>query len=71
MLDTAPYTVDGHCQFAIGQRAFLLQTAAGNVLWDLIAYLDQQTIDFVSQTLPTRKLNVDADGRVRSIQRVD
>ncbi|KAI9792127.1 MAG: hypothetical protein M1835_008058 [Candelina submexicana] len=35
-------------QFAIGERAFLLQTAAGNVLWDLIAYLDQKTIDFIN-----------------------
>ncbi|KEQ91625.1 hypothetical protein AUEXF2481DRAFT_32806, partial [Aureobasidium subglaciale EXF-2481] len=30
----------------IGQRALLLQTPHGNVLWDCIAYLDQQLIDF-------------------------
>lgn len=33
--------------FAIGQRALLVQTPAGNVLWDCIALLDQATIDIV------------------------
>jgi hypothetical protein len=28
--------------FAIGQRALLVQTPAGNVLWDCIAYLDDE-----------------------------
>lgn len=30
--------------FAIGQRACLIQTAQGNVLWDCVAYLDEATI---------------------------
>ncbi|MGI8854794.1 MAG: MBL fold metallo-hydrolase, partial [Thermomicrobiales bacterium] len=30
--------------FAIGQRAVLIQTAAGNVLWDCISLLDDPTI---------------------------
>jgi hypothetical protein len=30
--------------FAIGQRALLVQTAAGNVLWDCQSYLDAETI---------------------------
>jgi glyoxylase-like metal-dependent hydrolase (beta-lactamase superfamily II) len=30
--------------FGIGQRAHLIQTPAGNVLWDCIAYLDDATI---------------------------
>jgi glyoxylase-like metal-dependent hydrolase (beta-lactamase superfamily II) len=30
--------------FAIGQRAFLIRTKAGNVLWDCLSYLDQKTI---------------------------
>lgn len=30
-------------QFGIGQRALLLQTPHGNILWDLIAYLDPDT----------------------------
>jgi len=29
----------------IGQRAFLLKTAHGNVLWDLVAYIDEETIN--------------------------
>ncbi|KAI9687251.1 MAG: hypothetical protein M1822_002294 [Bathelium mastoideum] len=34
-------------RFGIGQRAFLLETEHGNVLWDCIALLDQPTIDFI------------------------
>jgi glyoxylase-like metal-dependent hydrolase (beta-lactamase superfamily II) len=34
-------------RFAIGQRAFLLQTGAGNILWDCISLLDGQTIDYI------------------------
>jgi hypothetical protein len=33
--------------FAIGQRALLVQTPAGNVLWDCVALLDDATIDVV------------------------
>ena len=33
--------------FAIGQRAFLLLTDAGNVLWDCIALLDEATITLI------------------------
>lgn len=36
-------------KFGIGQRCILLQTPAGNVLWDCIAYLDQETVDFINQ----------------------
>ncbi|KAF2170995.1 hypothetical protein M409DRAFT_63991 [Zasmidium cellare ATCC 36951] len=31
-------------KFAIGQRAILLQTPHGNILWDLIALLDEETV---------------------------
>lgn len=31
-------------QFAIGQRAMLIATPAGNVLWDCVAYLDEATV---------------------------
>jgi hypothetical protein len=31
--------------FGIGERAFLIQTPAGNVLWDCIALIDQSTIN--------------------------
>src|SRR5262245_28922545 len=30
--------------FAIGQQAHLIQTAAGNILWDCISFLDDATI---------------------------
>ncbi|MBV9746459.1 MAG: MBL fold metallo-hydrolase [Acidobacteriia bacterium] len=33
--------------FAIGQRAFLLETAKGNVLWDCLALLDQTTTEAI------------------------
>lgn len=33
--------------FAIGQRAFLLETPQGNLLWDCVALLDQPTIEAV------------------------
>jgi glyoxylase-like metal-dependent hydrolase (beta-lactamase superfamily II) len=34
-------------EFAIGQRALLLQSPGGNLLWDCISLLDQKTIDEV------------------------
>lgn len=33
--------------FAIGQRAFILQTVAGNILWDCISFLDDATIQAI------------------------
>ncbi|MBZ6077851.1 MBL fold metallo-hydrolase [Microvirga puerhi] len=33
--------------FAINQRAFLLRTPAGNILWDCVAHLDDATISIV------------------------
>jgi glyoxylase-like metal-dependent hydrolase (beta-lactamase superfamily II) len=36
-------------QFAIGQRALLIQTDSGNVLWDCISYLDDETAKAVEQ----------------------
>ncbi|KAL9621022.1 MAG: hypothetical protein Q9160_004540 [Pyrenula sp. 1 TL-2023] len=47
-------------KFGIGQRAILLRTPNGNVLWDCITYLDQETADKVRMlsasllTLPLR-----------------
>ncbi len=35
-------------QFAIGQRALLVQTPAGNLLWDCISYLDDPTVAAVN-----------------------
>ncbi|KAF3001933.1 hypothetical protein E8E13_006846 [Curvularia kusanoi] len=36
-------------QLGIGERAILLQTPHGNVLWDLIAFLNQETVDFINE----------------------
>jgi glyoxylase-like metal-dependent hydrolase (beta-lactamase superfamily II) len=33
--------------FAIGQRALLLRTGAGNILWDCISFIDEATVDIV------------------------
>ena len=35
-------------QFAIGQRALLVQTPGGNVLWECISYLDDPTVEVVT-----------------------
>jgi hypothetical protein len=35
--------------FAIGQRALLLQTEQGNVLWDCISYLDGDMVAAIQQ----------------------
>ena len=35
-------------QLGIGERAILIKTPNGNVLWDLFSYLDKPLIDFVS-----------------------
>ena len=35
-------------KFAIGQRCMLLLTPAGNVLWDLISLLDEETVAFIN-----------------------
>jgi glyoxylase-like metal-dependent hydrolase (beta-lactamase superfamily II) len=40
--------VNGICiapPFGIGPEVFFIQTATGNILWDCLAYLDQQTLD--------------------------
>jgi glyoxylase-like metal-dependent hydrolase (beta-lactamase superfamily II) len=34
--------------FAIGQRALLVKSTAGNVLWDCVAYLDDKIVERVS-----------------------
>lgn len=41
-------TIETTPAFGIGQRAFLLQTPAGNVLWECLALVDQATIDIVT-----------------------
>ncbi|CAF4256075.1 unnamed protein product [Adineta steineri] len=43
------YSIRSEPQFAIGQRAFLVQTSCGNILWDCISLLDQSTIDRINE----------------------
>jgi hypothetical protein len=43
--ETGLYSIYTEPQFAIGQRAFLLQTPEGNLLWDCIALPDPPTLD--------------------------
>jgi len=38
------YSINTEPKFGIGQRAFLIRTPAGNVLWDCVALLDDATI---------------------------
>jgi glyoxylase-like metal-dependent hydrolase (beta-lactamase superfamily II) len=37
------YSITTRPEFAIGQRAFLLQTRKGKLLWDCVSYFDQDT----------------------------
>ncbi|MFB9843407.1 MBL fold metallo-hydrolase [Mucilaginibacter ginsenosidivorans] len=41
------YTLTVKPDFAIGQRAFLLLSTEGNILWDCIPLLDEETIAFI------------------------
>ncbi|KAF2836313.1 hypothetical protein M501DRAFT_997067 [Patellaria atrata CBS 101060] len=46
-VDEKLWSIETAPKFGIGQRAILLQTPDGNVLWDLIALLDEPTIEFI------------------------
>ena len=43
-VDEGLFAVVTRPQFAIGQRAYLVQTAEGNVLWDCLSLVDPDTI---------------------------
>jgi hypothetical protein len=43
LLETDLFEIHTHPQFGIGQRALLLRTPEGNILWDCIALLDAAT----------------------------
>lgn len=43
------YSIHTEPEFGIGQRALLVQTLKGNILWDCISLLDQNTIDRINQ----------------------
>ena len=48
-VDSRIWFVHTEPKFAIGQRAILLQTPDGNVLWDCITLLDKETIEFINR----------------------
>jgi glyoxylase-like metal-dependent hydrolase (beta-lactamase superfamily II) len=48
-LETGLTGIGSTPSFAIGQRAILVQTEQGNVLWDCISLLDNETIQAVEQ----------------------
>ncbi|KAI9009903.1 beta-lactamase-like protein [Gaertneriomyces semiglobifer] len=43
------YALTVEPKFAIGQRAYLIQTENGNVLWDCIPYLDEEAIQKITE----------------------
>src|SRR5205814_10637045 len=44
--------------FAIGQRALLVQSPGGNLLWDCVSLLDDQTIDRVNDLGGIRAISI-------------
>ena len=48
-LEDGLHGIGTHPSFAIGQRALLVQTPQGNLLWDCISLLDETTIAAVRQ----------------------
>lgn len=47
--DSNVYEIWTEPKFGIGQRACLIRTPKGNVLWDLVALLDQNTLDRIME----------------------
>jgi hypothetical protein len=41
------FQIQTHPTFAIGQRALLVRTPQGNILWDCVALIDEATIELV------------------------
>lgn len=48
-LEAGLFEIHTHPQFAIGQRALLLRTSQGNILWDCVALLDDATEALISE----------------------
>lgn len=46
-VDARIWSITTEPKFAIGQRCLMLETADGNILWDLICYLDEDTITWI------------------------
>lgn len=45
------YTIQTQTVLGIGQRCFLIRTPKGNILWDCLAYIDDDTVKAVSERL--------------------
>ncbi|TMC00370.1 MAG: MBL fold metallo-hydrolase [Chloroflexi bacterium] len=43
------WSIDTRPRFAIGQRALLVQTPTGNLLWDCVSYLDEATVERIRE----------------------
>jgi len=54
------------CKLGIGERAMLIKTPQGNVLWDCFAYLGDETIEFVSDLGPRTPPLVDKNRSTRT-----
>ena len=48
-LERGLFEIHTHPQFGIGQRALLLRTAEGNLLWDCVSLLDDATKAFIGE----------------------
>jgi len=48
-LESHLYQIVTEPTFGIGQRAFLLQTEEGNLLWECLSYIDEGTVDKLKQ----------------------
>ncbi|OCK83848.1 hypothetical protein K432DRAFT_346306 [Lepidopterella palustris CBS 459.81] len=46
-VDSRIWFITTNPKCGIGERAILLQTPDGNVLWDMIAFIDEKTVDFI------------------------
>jgi glyoxylase-like metal-dependent hydrolase (beta-lactamase superfamily II) len=43
-IDPGVWSIHTNPRYAIGQRALLVQTDGGNFLWDMISYIDDETV---------------------------
>ena len=43
------FSIRTEAKFGIGQRAFLVHTSHGNILWDCLSFFDQNTIDVINR----------------------
>jgi len=41
------YSIKTTPDFALANRAFIVQSVSGNILWDCVPYIDSATIDFI------------------------